>query len=86
MSNDQEQEYFSDGITEEIIKLKYLEKGFEQHEGMMVFINHWAKIVPWFKKTPGSRLSQNESVFPQNEDNLKTEKRVLLLNWIFTIV
>ena len=40
------------GLGEKELTFKYLEKGFEQHEGMMVFLKHWAKLVPWFKTDP----------------------------------
>jgi hypothetical protein len=38
------------GIGEKEVALEYLEKGFEKHEGMMVFLKHWGKIVPWFNE------------------------------------
>jgi adenylate cyclase len=41
------------GLGENELTLKCLERGLEQHEGMMVFIKHWAKLIPWFKKDPG---------------------------------
>ncbi len=40
------------GLVEKDLTFKCLEKGFEQHEGMMVFLKHWAKVVPWFKTDP----------------------------------
>lgn len=41
------------GLGEKELTLKCLERGFEEHEGMMVFIKHWTKLVPWFKNDPG---------------------------------
>jgi serine/threonine-protein kinase len=40
------------GIGEKGFTLKCLEKGFEQHEGMMVFLKHWAKLIPSYKDDP----------------------------------
>ena len=40
------------GLGEKELTFKCLEKGFEQHEGMMVFLKHWTKIVTWFKTDP----------------------------------
>ena len=48
------------GMGEKELTLKCLEKGFERHEGMMVFTRHWAKLIPWFKNDPGIiALSKN---------------------------
>ena len=40
------------GIGETDLALKFLGKGVQQHEGMMVFLKHWAKLIPWFKDDP----------------------------------
>lgn len=40
------------GLTEKGKALEYFQKGFEKHEGMMVFLKHWSKIIPWFKTDP----------------------------------
>ena len=40
------------GLSNKEIALQYFQKGFEKHEGMMVFLKHWSKIVPWLKTDP----------------------------------
>lgn len=40
------------GIGETDLALKFLDKGVEQHEGMMVFLKQWVKLIPWFKDDP----------------------------------
>lgn len=40
------------GIGETDLALKFLDKGVQQHEGMMVFLKQWAKLIPWFKDDP----------------------------------
>jgi serine/threonine-protein kinase len=40
------------GLGEKELTVNYLEKAFEQHEGMMVFTKHWGRIVPWFRNDP----------------------------------
>jgi adenylate cyclase len=40
------------GIGEKDFALKCLEKGFEQHEGMMVFLKQWERLIPWYKDDP----------------------------------
>jgi len=36
------------GLDDKELSFKWLEKGLEQHDGMMVFLKHWAMLVPWF--------------------------------------
>ena len=40
------------GLNEKELTFKWLEKGIEQHDGMMVFLKHWALLVPWFNANP----------------------------------
>ncbi len=40
------------GIGEKDFALNYLDKGLKQHEGMMVFLKQWAKLIPWYKDDP----------------------------------
>lgn len=40
------------GMGERELAVNCLEKGFIQHDGAMVFIKHWAKLVPWYKNDP----------------------------------
>jgi TolB-like protein/class 3 adenylate cyclase len=40
------------GMGDKEFAVKCLEKGFEQHEGMMVFLKQWAKLIPWYKNDP----------------------------------
>ena len=30
-----------------VSNFSFFEKGMEEHEGMMVFLKHWSKLVPW---------------------------------------
>jgi hypothetical protein len=40
------------GMGDKEFAVKCLEKAFEQHEGMMVFLKQWAKLIPWYKNDP----------------------------------
>jgi adenylate cyclase len=40
------------GMGEKELSLKCLEKGFAQHDGAMVFLKHWGKLIPWYKDDP----------------------------------
>jgi adenylate cyclase len=40
------------GLNEKELTLNCMQRGYELHEGMMVFTKHWAKLVPWLKKDP----------------------------------
>ena len=40
------------GLLEKEKALQYFQRGFEKHEGMLVFLKHWSKIVPWLKTDP----------------------------------
>ncbi|CAN5620258.1 adenylate/guanylate cyclase domain-containing protein [soil metagenome] len=40
------------GLSEKEKAHQYFQKGFEKHEGMMVFLQQWSKVVPWLKTDP----------------------------------
>jgi serine/threonine-protein kinase len=40
------------GLSEKDKALQYFQQGYEKHEGMMVFLKQWCKLIPWLKINP----------------------------------